>query len=137
MARKKWFTGHPVQAKYMRFVALAMAVPALFLGACLYYVVFELLARQMAFPEAIAANLAPVIRRVNGVLLVGLPLVVAAILRMALVVSHRFAGPVARLEGELDRILGGDADRRIHVRENDDLKGVADRINALLAKKTK
>ena len=131
-ARKKWLMKHPIQVKYLLIVILAMLAPTLLIGFCLYHLVFALLARQMVFPEAILSNLVPVVERVNGFLIFSLPLLALAILAIGLVVSHRFAGPIERMESELDRVLAGDRQRRIRMREDDDLKGVAHRINALL-----
>ena len=129
--RKKWFMRHPAQGKYLLLVLVAMLAPILLVGFCFYTLVFDLLARQLVFPEAIFGNLAPVIDRVNDILILTLPALVLVIFWCALVVSHRFAGPVERLENGLDEILAGDVRQRIRLRKNDDLRGVADRINAL------
>ena len=130
--RAKWFMRHPIQAKYLLLVLVAMLAPMLLIGFCFYTLVFDLLARQLVFPEAIFANLVPVIERINGVLALTLPALSLVILWCALVLSHRFAGPIERLEDDLDRILAGETHHRIRLRKNDDLKGVADRINALV-----
>ncbi len=129
--RVKWFMRHPIQAKYLLLVLLAMLAPIVLLGFCFYTLVFELLARQLVFPEAIFANLNPVVDRVNNLLLLALPALVLLILWCALVISHRFAGPIERLEMDLDRILSGEPRHRVRLRKNDDLRGVADRVNAL------
>ena len=129
--RSKWFMKHPIQAKYLLLVLLAMLSPILLIGFCFYTLVFDLLARQLMFPEAIYSNLAPVIDRVNNLLILTLPSLIVIILWCALVISHRFAGPIERLERDLDQILAGDAHHKIRLRKNDDLKGVASRINAL------
>ncbi len=125
---------HPVQAKYLLIVILAMLAPTLMIGFCFYHLLFYLLARQMVFPEAIMANLVPVLNQVNALLAVSLPVIFATILWFAMVVSHRFAGPIERLERDLDKILGGDYNHKIYMRKKDDLRGVARRINALVSK---
>ena len=129
--RAKWFMRHPIQAKYLLLVLIAMLAPMLLIGACFYKLVFEMLARQLVFPEAIFGNLVPVIERINAVLAVTLPALSLLILWCALMISHRFAGPIERIEADLDRILAGEKQHRIRLRKNDDLKGVADRINTL------
>ena len=129
--RMKWFMRHPIQAKYLLLVLVAMLAPILLIGFCFYTLVFDLLARQLVFPEAIFGNLVPVIARINGLLAFTLPLLALVILWCALVISHRFAGPIERLESDLDQILAGDKNHRVRLRKNDDLKGVADRVNAL------
>ena len=135
--RAKWLIKHPIQAKYLLLVIVAMLAPTLVIGFCLYHLVFYLLARQIAFPEAILANLVPVLHQVNALLGLLLPVVVLTILIFAIAISHRFGGPIERLESDLDQILEGDTRHRIRMRKKDDLKGVADRINALLARMNK
>jgi HAMP domain-containing protein len=130
--RKKWFMRHPAQGKYLLLVLVAMLAPMLLIGFCFYTLVFDLLARQMVFPEAISENLVPVIERINDILKLTLPALVLVIFWCALVVSHRFCGPIERLENGLDQVLEGDTRHRIRLRKGDDLKGVADRINALV-----
>jgi HAMP domain-containing protein len=135
--RTKWMIRHPIQTKYLLIVILAMAAPTLVIGLCFYFVVFHLLAMQMAFPEAIMANLVPVIERVNWLLAISLPVLAAIILWIALAISHRFAGPVERLESDLDRVLAGDYGHRIETRKKDDLNGIVNRINTLLGQMKK
>ena len=130
--RAKWFMKHPIQAKYLLLVLIAMLAPMLLIGVCFYRLVFEMMARQLVFPEAIFSNLVPVIERINAVLAITLPVLSLLILWGALVISHRFAGPIERIEADLDRILAGEKNHRIRLRKNDDMKGVADRINTLV-----
>ena len=132
--RAKWFMKHPVQAKYLLLVIVAMLAPTLVIGFCFYHLLFYLLASQMVFPEAIMANLVPVLNKVNTLLAVTLPMITATILWFAIVISHRFAGPIERLESDLDRILEGDYNHKVYMRRRDDLKGVANRINALVSR---
>ena len=133
--RISWFLRHPAQTKYLLIVVLAMLAPMLIVGFCLYSVVFHLIAREMVFPEAIRQNLIPVVDQVNRLLSVSLPAVALAILVAALAISNRFAGPIERMERELDLVLQGDRTRRIRLRKKDDLKGVADRINRILGER--
>lgn len=128
------FLKHPLQVKYLLIVLLAILLPTLLVGYCLYHVVFTLLANQMAFPEAIASNLTPVVERMNRILIISLPILVLTLAWLGLVVSHRFAGPIERMETDLDKILSGDLRHRMRVRKNDDLAGIAEKINQLVAK---
>jgi signal transduction histidine kinase len=122
---------HPIQAKYLLLVLVAMLAPILLIGFCFYTLVFDLMARQLVFPEAISSNLVPVVERINNLLILTLPALVFVILWCALVISHRFAGPIERMENDLDQILAGAYGHKIRLRKNDDLRGVAARINAL------
>ena len=130
--RVKWLMKHPIQAKYLLIVLIAMLGPMLLLGYCLYHLVFNLLAKEMVFPEAIMTNISPVIDEVNSLLVLILPGIILIIIFLALVISHRFAGPIERLENDLDEIIAGDYERKIHVRKRDDLAGIAQRINVIV-----
>ena len=129
--RIKWFMRHPIQAKYLLLVLVAMLAPILLIGFCFYTLVFDLIARQLVFPEAIYGNLVPVVERVNNLLILTLPALIFVILWCALVISHRFGGPIERIESDLDQILAGNRHHKIRLRKHDDLKGIATRINAL------
>ena len=132
--RRKLLVNHPLQIKYLSVIVAAMLVPTLVMGFCLYHMVFYLLANEMVFPEAIASNLVPVIDRVNAIMAVTLPLVVAVIFWMGLTLSHRIVGPISRIERELDKIIGGDFRHQIRLRKNDDLADIANKINSITAK---
>ncbi|MBI4432030.1 MAG: hypothetical protein HY592_00910 [Candidatus Omnitrophica bacterium] len=131
--RTQWFVRHPIQTRYLLTVMVSILAPVLVVGGCLYYLVFELLARQIAFPEAVFSNLVPVIHRVNAVLLVAVPVLVLLIFTWAVWISHRMAGPIERLEGELGAILADPAKpAKIQVRRGDDLKDLVEGINTVL-----
>ena len=60
-------------------------------------------------------------------------MILAVMVWWALFLSHRFIGPFERLERELDRMTkSADYSRRITLRKKDDLKPIADKLNALL-----
>jgi len=123
-----------LQRRYLRLIELSLLVPTLMVVGCLYYLVFSLIAEQIAIPEFIALILFPALERINMILLVGLPLTFIFLFALGMVVSHRLAGPVDRLSKELNEIAKGDYKRRIRVRKDDELKNVADGINGILDK---
>ncbi|HUX11989.1 MAG TPA: methyl-accepting chemotaxis protein [Spirochaetia bacterium] len=65
-------------------------------------------------------------------LLVNNLLIMFALAGMAFLYSHKLAGPVYRIKGVINRSLAGDADQRIYLREGDELKDLAEKVNALL-----
>src|SRR3989338_10743781 len=88
--RTKWLMKHPIEAKYLLIVILAMLAPTFLIGFCFYNLVFNLLAKQMVFPEAIMANLVPVIERINLFLVLALPAILLIIFCFSLFISHLF-----------------------------------------------
>lgn len=123
-----------LQRKYLRLIVLSLLIPTLFVGGCLYYLVFTLVAEEIAIPEFIAFILFPVFKRVNIVLAIGIPAIFLLLYWWGLILSHRMAGPIERLKKELDRVLKGDYSHRISVRKHDELKPFVDDINKILEK---
>jgi len=130
--RRTLFTGRTVQMRYLILIIIAMVVPALIVGSCLYYFIFTVMAEQLAIPESIAVNLVPVLNKINAMLVVGLIPLFIMLFAWGLMLSHRFAGPLKRVEDDLDKILEGDYAVRFKVREKDDIKNIVSKLNKLL-----
>jgi signal transduction histidine kinase len=111
-----------------------MIIPTMFVGGCLYYFIFTIMAEQLVLPDVIANNLLPVIYRINYVLLTGLPLVFVMLLAWAVFLSRRFVAPLDRLEEDLEKIDQGDYSVRLQIRKDHDLSPIAGVINDLVDK---
>lgn len=133
--RTKYFTGSRMQKKYLALLLVSMLVPIILVSGCLYYLIFNIMAEQIGIPEYIAYNLLPVVKKINFVLLVGVPPILLVLIMWGVVLSHKFIGPIERVKNEVDKITeSGDYKRRIKLRKNDDIIPVADAINRLLDK---
>lgn len=133
--RKTRFIKGSFQKQLLIFIVLAAVIPALVVGACLYFIIFNLLAYQIGIPETIAYNLLPVLRQVNLIILVVFPVLLAIIWFVALVLSHRIAGPLYRIEKELDARISGRKQGPIVLRKKDELKSLVEKINRLLGER--
>ena len=123
------------QRRYITLLIASMLIPLIFVGGCLYYLIFNLVAEQLGIPESIAYNLFPVIKKINTILLIGIPPLFLILIFWGVGLSHRFAGPIERLEKELEGITkAADYCRRLKVRKDDDIRPIADAINKLLDK---
>jgi len=131
--RKKIFANKRIQLKYLMLLIVSMAVPLIFAIGCMYYLIFTIMAEQLGIPESIAYNLFPVVKKVNALLAIGLPPLFLLLIWWGTVLSHRIAGPLQRIEKELNKITHShDFSHRIHLRKHDDVRPVADAINRLL-----
>lgn len=131
--RTKYLTGSRIQMHYLLLLMVSIIVPLVVSAACLYYLIFKIMAEQLGIPEYIALNLFPVIHKINMILLIGVPPLFLILVMWGIALSHRFAGPIERLQKELKKIaVHKHYKARIHLRKNDDLKPVADAINELL-----
>lgn len=132
--RKRYFIKTGLQFRYLRVILLAIILPTLLVATCLYYLFFYLMAEQLAIPESIAYNIMPVFKKINLLLLLGLPIISGGILLWGVLVSHRIAGPLYRIEKELDKAAKGDFSIRIKIRKRDELVTLVEGINKLLDK---
>ena len=133
--RTKYLTGSHIQMKYLGLLMLSMIVPLVFVGGCLYYIIFSIMAEQIGIPEYVAQHMLPVISKVNMILLVGIPPLFALLMLWGIVLSHRFAGPIERLEKEMKKVTEEENySHRIRVRRHDDMKPIVDTINGLFGK---
>ena len=131
--RTKYLTGSRIQLRYLGFLMVSMIVPLIFVVGCLYYLIFTITAEQIGIPEYIAYNLFPVIKKINLILLIGVPPLFLILMSWGIILSHRFAGPLERLEKELRRITEHcDYKCRVRLRKNDDIRPIADEINKIL-----
>lgn len=131
--RTKYLTGSRMQMHYLWLLLACMLVPLVVSVGCLYYLIFKMMERQLGIPEYIFYNLVPVVKKINLVLLWVFPPLFILLILWGIMLSHRFAGPLERLERELHRIIDhGHYKCRIKVRKQDDLRPIADTINKLL-----
>jgi len=132
--RKKKFLGTSFQKKLLLLIFASAIIPTAIVATALYYLIFNLLAWQIGIPEAIAYNLIPVLRKINLIILVSLPIVFFLVWLIALELSHRISGPLFRLERELDERIAGKGHGQIKLRPKDELRAIVDKINKLINK---
>ena len=123
-----------LQMHYLAIIVVSMIVPTIFVGGCLYYFIFTILAEQMVLPDAVARDLLPVIERINFILIIGLPVVFLVMIAWAAILSYRFIAPLERLEEDIAKIDEGDYSVRLQIQKDHDLRPIADIINDLVDK---
>ena len=110
-----------------RFVFIITLISA-FIGFQLYAIVWPVISRFV--PEQTMAFITHQFI-FRGILFLGLAALL--IIAIAIVVSHRVAGPIFSMERTIDRIVRGEKVEFIRLRKNDELKGLAEKINGLIA----
>lgn len=132
--RRKKYLGTAFQNKILFLVFASAVIPSSFIAICLYYLIFNTLAWQMVIPEAIAYNLMPALDKVNTIIFISTPIIFFLIWLIALEISHRMAGPVYRMEKELDERIRGEKQGPIRLRQKDEFKILVEKINKLICK---
>lgn len=131
--RKPFRHSHPAQKRYLYIVLMAMVVPSLVFGGCLYFLAYTLTAKELEYPDVANAVLAPAFHKINLLLIVAMPVLIAAFLALAQIISNRLTGPLRRIETELDEVLDGKGRKTIVIRNSDVLSPLVARINRLIA----
>ena len=133
--RRTYFVPHSVQWDYIRLVLVAMIAPTFLATACLYYLIWQTVAQEMAIPELIAQVLFPALKQVNQIIIIGLPIVFGLIFFFAVKLSHRLVGPIYRLERDLETMSEtGDVNRFLRIRPHDHLHSLVAKINRVIRK---
>ena len=73
--------------------------------------------------------LAPILKMVTLQMAIRFLLLAPIIIIASIYLSHKVAGPLARIEDDIREIAGGDLEVRIGVRKGDEVKGLAQAIN--------
>ena len=128
--RRRFLVNKRMQFKLMAFSSM----PMLLCCAALYYLIYYFVMNEMVIPEVITQMLLPALQGVNAVLIIAAPIILILLLRGILVYSNKIAGPIYRLERELDEVAKGDFNRKIKFRKGDELKEVAEKLNRVLEK---
>jgi len=120
----------------MNFLASALVLINSYdplISGCLYYLIWQTLAFELAIPELIYQTLVPAYNRINSILIVGTPIIFGAILFLAIRFSNRFAGPVQRIEDELDKMIKSrDFQHTVRIRPSDDLAPLIRKMNQVI-----
>lgn len=130
--RFKFVTKNSVQRKYLALILSSIALPLLIAGGCLYYLMFQIMAEQLAIPEAIACNLIPVLKKINFLLIIAIPPIAILLFILAAILTHKLIGPIDRMERDLKKISDGNYSLRIRIRKDDNLRPMAEAINKII-----
>ncbi len=132
--RIKYLTKNPLQFKFLVLILISIMTPIFLVGGCLYYLIFQIMAEQLAIPESIAQNLIPVLDKINFLIILSMPVVIFLLFLLGLILTHRLIGPLKRLEDDLTKISEGDYSIRLKLRKDDDLRPIAEVINKIINK---
>ena len=131
--RKQIFINHPIQWQYLRMVTLASLLPTLFLTVSLYFLIWQTVASEVAVPELMSQIMKTAWQKVNLIILISSPMVIVVFFYWALVVSHRMAGPLARLDHQLDEMIETrNFAQTLKVRETDLLYSLISKVDRLI-----
>lgn len=129
--RRRYLVEKKFQLRFAGMILLFMFAVALFCSLTIYYNTWMLLGEKLAnvYPQG---RLVGILKQANFVLFMRLLLITPLVGILAIVLSHRIAGPIFRIKKTLDEVTKGDYSKRLHLRNTDELKDVAESINKVM-----
>ena len=130
--RKRYFVERKLQMRFARFVLSFMLAGCAVTGIAAFYATFMVLSDKLVgiYPQS---RLAEIFSSLYGPLFLALAVVTPVIFYAAIVLSHRVAGPLPKIYQALRDIGTGNFDIYITLRKKDELKELAETINAMAA----
>ncbi len=117
-----------LQMKYVLLVFVTVLLTSLVVFLDVYYVVGKSV--LLHYEEV---NLLPVVKSATALLALHLSLYLLVVLICALFVSHRFAGPIYRLERVAESLAKGDLTVNVQFRKGDEFFETAEYMNRMIA----
>jgi len=129
--RKKYIIKKGLQLRYIGIVFALALLASIITGYTVFATGWSLLGGKLAdiYPQG---RLMYIFRAVNMALIRNLLFASPLIFLLALLSSHKIAGPIYRIEKDLDEIAKGNLALRIRLRKGDELKPLADKINTIV-----
>ena len=129
--RRRYLVEKGFQLRFASMILLFMFAVALFCSLTIYYNTWMLLGEKLAnvYPQG---RLVGILKQANFVLFMRLLLITPLVCILAIVLSHRIAGPIFHIKKTLDEVTKGDYSKRLYLRNTDELKDVAESINNLM-----
>ncbi|MDD3000372.1 MAG: HAMP domain-containing protein [Candidatus Riflebacteria bacterium] len=126
--RRTYLIKTGLQLRYMGIIISTMLMVAFGVGWITYDTSWSQIANT---PDLTLDKLSVIFDSVNNLLLRWIGIFVLVIAALSILVSHKIAGPVYRLEETTKMIASGDLTHRIHLRQGDELRDLQDAFNKM------
>ncbi len=129
--RRRYFIAPEFQIRYIRVILIIMFGVGALAAYTVYYQAMVVMGSKLAnvYPQG---RLVAIVKSVNIQILLSLLLLTPLVVLIGIMLSHRIAGPIYRMERFLEGIANGDITRFITLRKRDELKSLADGINTVV-----
>ncbi|MFH1407109.1 MAG: HAMP domain-containing protein [Candidatus Omnitrophota bacterium] len=126
--RRHYLVKKRLQFRIALIVLGAAVISSVVAGIAVYFAASITFGSKLALVYP-AGRLVEAMRQIYAVLFVCIILISPIIFIVAILFSHKIAGPLIRIERTLDEIGSGNFDVQIKLRKHDELKDLAETIN--------
>ena len=129
--RTQYLISTKFQLKYVSQILLLMFLTAVLCSFVVYYTGMIVLGEKLAsvYPQG---RLMAILTMVNIRVFFSVILVSPLVAIIAILLSHRIAGPIYRIESFLTSMASGNLAYRLTLRQGDEFMNIADKINLLI-----
>jgi len=129
--RRQYLVAVRFQLKYVGMILALMFLTAALCSYLVYYTTMVAMGEKLAsvYPQG---RLISVVSLINLRILVSLILITPIITAIGIFLSHRIAGPIARMERFLNGVAAGDLSTYLTLRKKDELVNLANGINRVI-----
>lgn len=129
--RKRYIVAPKFQFRYIGIILTLMFATAALCSYVVYYNSLVLMGEKLAnvYPQG---RLVAILKTVNVRVLVSVILVSPFVVILGIILSHRIAGPINRMERFLGNVASGDLTQKLTLRPKDELVPLANGINVLI-----
>lgn len=130
MRRKKILVKKKLQFLYVGYIIFFILLASAISGISVFLALFSGLGEKLAgiYPQG---RLMAIFAKTMLILARNIAILVPLVVVMGLILSHRIAGPLIRIERIIDEIGRGNFKSRLTLRKNDELKEIAEALNRM------
>lgn len=128
--RRRYLISAAFQLKYVGLILIFIFLTAALCSYVVYYSAMLLMGEKLAnvYPQG---RLMAIVNHVNFRILMSVLLITPLVALIGILLSHKIAGPIYRMEHVLAGMASGDLTMHISLRKGDEMTGLADHINTL------
>jgi methyl-accepting chemotaxis protein len=125
--RRLFLVKRKMQLRIIFLVTGAVALAVALIGTDIYLTIGRDIVRDLMDP-----GLYGVFKHAAAVTVVKMAVYLAVVAFLAMLLSHKMAGPVYRFERSAAAVSGGDLTHRVHLRRGDDMGDLQEAFNAMV-----
>ena len=131
LIRKRILIGQKLQFKYVGVILVAVLASCSLMILTVYFSCWSSLAEENVGIQTTAV-IGNILDKVNLMILFELPILLVIAVFIGILVSHKIAGPVYRLQKVARDVSRGDLTTTVSLRSDDELKNLSDAFNSVI-----
>jgi methyl-accepting chemotaxis protein len=130
--RKIYIINRKFQFKYLFVIVSTMLISVGTVYFTTFYIIWNKVIDEFFYVPAASGKLAGIFLATSGMLVIPLILLAAVFAAAGILLSHKVAGPIFRVERVAEELAKGNMNVKVNFRKGDDLPELAETLNAMI-----